>query len=190
MQDPPCTTKGMKTSRRWRPPPWPTSQPAPRLVLIRSPPSAETRTLRHLHPSTTIPGATEKETSSQAPSQTQGTGIDDNIPMPDRKTSLSISTETTMVKISPCPTPPWPPSANASQISVALMTTLCGTCLLNCSSSSTQVPRPKHQPPPTCSLPPSWQPPPLHISPTSTRQNPPTLVSKWRRHWRSSEQIQ
>jgi hypothetical protein len=70
MQDPLCTTKGMKTSRRWQPPPWPTSQPAPRLALICSPPSAETRPFRHLHPTTTMPGATEKETSSQVPSQT------------------------------------------------------------------------------------------------------------------------
>jgi hypothetical protein len=106
MQDPPYTTKGMTTSRQWRRPPWRTNQPAPQPDSNRFQPSAEIPPPRPPNPTPTIPGATEKGTSNQAPFQTLGTGTDDSTLTQVPRTSHHTSIETTMARIRPCLTPP------------------------------------------------------------------------------------
>ena len=135
MQVPLYTTKGMTTSRQWRRPPWRMNQPAPQPDSTRFQPSAGIPPPRPPNPMITIPGATEKGISNQAPFLTLGTGTDDSTLMRVLRTSHHTSIETTMARTRPCLTPPWPPSANASQTYAALMTTPCATCLLSYSSS-------------------------------------------------------
>ncbi len=135
MQVPLYTTKGMTTSRQWRRPLWRMNQPAPQPDSTRFQPSAGIPPPRPPNPMLTIPGATEKGISNQAPFQTLETGTDDSTLTRVLRTSHHTSIETTMARIRPCLTPPWPPSANASQTYAASMTTPCATCLLSYSSS-------------------------------------------------------